>query len=220
MSGRRGIRFAQSRWRRRDRVKQRIVDERRYKEKRLDHEEVAETKYRPLACKRAYRMIIVRKHIQERERGQLRFLPNYEYLFYITNDWTSTPAEIVFSANDRCNQENLVAQLGSGVRALRAPVDNLMSNWAHMVMASLAWNLKAWLALWTPPPPGQSHAKHRAEQEEMLRMEFRTFVSIFIRIPCQIINTGRKLVYRLLAWNSWQDVFFRMAAQFNRPLLC
>jgi hypothetical protein len=206
--------------RRRERVKQRIVDERRYKEKRLEHEEVAETTYRPLACKRAYRMIIVRKHIQERERGQLTFLPKFEYLFYITNDWTSTPAEIVFSANDRCNQENLVAQLGSGVRALRAPVDNLMSNWAHMVMASLAWNLKAWLALWTPPPPGQWHAKQSAEQEEILRMEFRTFVSSFIRIPCQIITTGRKLVYRLLAWNAWQGTFCRMAAQFSGPLRC
>ena len=165
-------------------------------------------------------MIIVRKHIQERERGQLRFLPNCEYLFYITNDWTSQPAEIVFSANDRCNQENLVAQLGSGVRALRAPVDNLLSNWAYMVMASLAWNLKAWLALWTPPSPGRWHARHSAEQEEILRMEFRTFVSFFIRIPCQIINTGRKLVYRLLAWNAWQATFCRMEAQFCRPLRC
>ena len=36
-------------------------------------------------------MIIVRKHIQERDRGQLRFLPIYEYLFYITNDWTVWP---------------------------------------------------------------------------------------------------------------------------------
>jgi hypothetical protein len=114
----------------------------------------------------------------------------------------------------------LVAQLGSGVRALRAPVDNLMNNWAHMVMASLAWNLKAWLALWTPPPPGLWHAKQSAEQDEILRMEFRTFVSSFIRIPCQIINTGRKLVYRLLAWNAWQGTFCRMAAQFSRPLRC
>jgi hypothetical protein len=206
--------------RRRERVKQRIVDERQYKEKRLEREEVAETTYRPLACKRAYRMIIVRKHIQERERGQMRFLPSYAYLFYITNDWTSTPAEIVFSANDRCNQENLVAQLGSGVRSLRAPVDNLMSNWAYMVMASLAWNLKAWLALWTPPLPGRWHAKHSAEREEILRMEFRTFVSFFIRIPCQIMNTGRKFVYRLLAWNVWQGVFYRLTAQFARPLRC
>jgi hypothetical protein len=206
--------------RRRERVKQRIVDERQYKEKRLEREEVAETTYRPLACKRAYRMVIVRKHIQERERGQMQFLPSYEYLFYIANDWTSTPAEIVFSANNRCNQENLVAQLGSGVRALRAPVDNLMSNWAYMVMASLAWNLKAWLALWTPPSAGRWHAKHTAEQEQVLRMEFRTFVSFFIRIPCQIINTGRKLVYRLLGWNAWQGMFCRMAARFCCPLRC
>jgi hypothetical protein len=72
--------------RRPDRVKQRIVDERRYHEKRLEREEVAELSYQPLACKRPYRMIVVQKHIQERERGQLRFLPNCEYLFYITND--------------------------------------------------------------------------------------------------------------------------------------
>ena len=49
-----------------------------------------------------------------------------------------------FSANDRCNQENLHAQLKGGVRALHAPVDNLVSNWAYMVMTALAWNLKAW----------------------------------------------------------------------------
>ena len=53
------------------------------------------------------------------------------------------PAEIVFAANDRCNQENLLAQLKNGVHALTAPVDNLVSNWAYMVMAALAWNLKA-----------------------------------------------------------------------------
>ena len=206
--------------RRPDRVKQRIVDKRRYQEKRLEREEVAELSYQPMACKRSYRMIIVRKHIQERERGQLRFLPNCEYLFYITDDWTSTPAEIVFSANDRCNQENLVAQLGSGVRALRAPVDNLVSNWAYMVMTSLAWNLKAWLALWPAPSAGRWHAKHTTEQDEVLRMEFRTFVSFFIRIPCQVIKTGRRVVYRLLAWNAWQRVFYRIATQFCRPLRC
>jgi hypothetical protein len=44
-------------------------------------------------------------------------------------------------------------------------------------------------------------------------MEFLTFISFFIRIPCQIINTGRMLVYRLLEWNAWQDVFYRMASQ-------
>jgi hypothetical protein len=50
----------------------------------------------------------------------------------------------VFRANDRCNQENLIEQLKNGVHALRMPVSTLVSNWAYMVMASLAWTLKAW----------------------------------------------------------------------------
>ena len=53
----------------------------------------------------------------------------------------------MFSANDRCDQENLIAQLKGGVHALTTPVDDLVSNWAYMVMASLAWSLKAWSAL-------------------------------------------------------------------------
>ena len=40
------------------------------------------------------------------------------------------------------------------MRALHAPVDNLVSNWAYMVMTALAWNLKAWWALSLPEPPG------------------------------------------------------------------
>jgi Transposase DDE domain group 1 len=203
-----------------DRVKQQIVDQRLYKDKQLEWEEVADSKYQPSACKRAYRWIIVRKRIRERQRGQLNFWPTYEYLFYITNDWKSTAAEIVFGANDRCNQENLIAQLKGGVRALRAPVDNLLSNWAYMVMTALAWNLKAWMALWTHPRPGRWHERHRAEQEQILRMEFRTFVASFMRMPCQIIRTGRKLVYRLLAWNAWQGVFFRLASRLCQPLRC
>ena len=57
--------------------------------------------------------------------------------------------EIVFFANDRCNQENVIGQLKSGVNALRMPSDGLVSNWAYMVIAALAWNLKAWYGLVT-----------------------------------------------------------------------
>ncbi len=69
---------------------------------------------------------------------------------YITNDRKAAADEIVFSANDRCNQENLIAQLNSGGYALTTPVDDLVSNWAYMVMASLSWSLRAWSALLTP----------------------------------------------------------------------
>ena len=117
----------------------------------------------------------------------------------------------MFSANDRCEQENLIEQLKNGVHALRAPVDNLVSNWAYMVMTALAWNLKAWWALCLPEDAGRWREKHREEKQRVLKMEFRTFLNAFLRVPCQIIESGRQLIYRLLAWNRWLPVFYRLA---------
>ncbi len=118
---------------------------------------------------------------------------------------------MVFEANDRCDQENLIAQLAGGVRALSAPVDNLLSNWAYMVATALAWNLKSWWALWLPET-GRWHDKHAAEKARILGMEFKTFLNAFIKIPCQIIRAGRQLVYRVLSYNPNLSVFFRMAS--------
>lgn len=203
-----------------ERVKQRVVEEHQFKDIRLVEEWVAEMPYRPVACKQAYRLIVVRKNLKVSEPKQHRLFDDYRYFLYLTNDCESPADEIVYSANDRCQQENLLAQLKGGVRSLRAPVDNLLSNWAYMLMTSLAWNLKAWLALWLPESRGRGLEKRRAEKQRLLRMEFRTFVNSFLRIPCQIVKTGRKLVYRLLAWNVWQPVFFRLVGQLRRPLRC
>lgn len=204
---------------RRDRVKQQVIDAKGYKDIRLVYEEVAEMEYRPVACRHAYRLIILRKRLQVRERDQLEFRPDYRYFLYLTNDRESTPEQIIFSANDRCQQENVLAQLHA-LRALHAPVDNLHSNWAYMLMGSLAWNLKAWLALSLPQPQGRWRQKHAEEKDRLLKMEFRTFVNAFVRIPCQIVKTGGKIVYRLLAWNPWLGVFFRLATQLRKPLRC
>jgi hypothetical protein len=192
-----------------DNVKEALVVAREFENQRLQSEEVAEFNYRPTACKKTYRLVVVRKKIAV-EKGQKLLFDKIEYLFYITNDWVSEAGEIVFSANDRCNQENLLAQLHGGVRALRAPLDNLESNWAYMVMTALAWNLKAWWALQLPEQPGRWQEKHRAEKHWVLGLEFKTFVNAFVRLPCQIIRTGRKLVYRLLGWNPYQPIFFRL----------
>ena len=100
---------------------------------------------------KTYRMIVVRKYLEAR-KGQAVLFDDYRYFFYLTNDRNSSAAEVVFEANDRCDQENLHAQLKGGVRCVDAPVDNLVSNWAYMVMTSLAWNLKAWWALLLPEP--------------------------------------------------------------------
>lgn len=92
-------------------------------------------------------------------------------------------------------------------------MDTLESNWAYMVMVSLAWNLKAWWALWPQESAGRWAERHRQEKETVLRMEFKTFVNAFMRLPCQIIRAGRRLIYRLASWNPWQGMFFRALDQ-------
>jgi hypothetical protein len=195
--------------RRPERVKERIVVERAFTNIRLVSEEVAEVAYRPTACRKSYRLIAVRKNLSV-EKGEAVLFDDYRYFFYLTNDREHSAADIVLLANDRCNQENLHAQLKNGVCALQAPLDNLVSNGAYMVMTALAWNLKAWLALQLPEQTGRWEERHRVEKQTLLTMEFKTFVNAFLRLPCQIIRTSRKLVYRLLSWNPWQPVFFRV----------
>ncbi len=190
-----------------DNVKERIVRERGFKNIRLKSEDVAEFAYSPTACEKSYRVVVVRKNLSI-EKGELVLFDDIRYFFYITNERTLPANEIVFLANDRCNQENLIEQLKNGVRAMQMPVNNLVSNWAYMVMASLAWTLKAWFAL-SLPETGRWGAKYKSEKSAVLRMEFKTFLNAFMRVPCQIIRGGGRIVYRLLSWNPWQHVFLR-----------
>jgi len=201
--------------RRPDNVKDIKVIERDFQNIRLRSEDVASFRYTPVACKKSYRIVVVRKNLSI-EKGGLYLFDDIRYFFYITNDLDTPAADIVLDANARCNQENLIAQLRS-VRATRVPVDTLLSNWAYMVMASLAWTLKAWFALLLPER-GRWREKYSQEKQEVLRMEFRTFLNAFMRVPAQVVRTGRRIVFRLLSWNRWQHVFLRGAGSLAQPL--
>ena len=198
--------------RRPENVKDKVVRQRQFETLRLQCEDVAEFNYRPTACRETYRMVVVRKNIS-REKGETRLFDEIRYFFYITNEWVWEAEEIVVAprgANGRCHQENVLAQLLQGCHALRAPVDNLESNWAYMVMTALAWNLKAWWALLLPAEPGRWQEKHREEKRWVLGLEFKTFVQAFVRLPCQVVRGGRRLLFRLLSWNPYQGIFFRL----------
>jgi len=188
-------------------VKRKVIRQREFVHLELKSEEVAEFRYRPVACKQTYRMVVVRKNISK-EQGDRVLFDEIRYFFYITNDRDKTAAEVVFFANDRCDQENLIAQLAGGVRALAAPVDSLLSNWAYMLMTSLAWTLKAWAALCLPVC-GRWREQHQ-QQRTLLRMEFKTFVNHFIKLPCQLVEQGRRTLVRILNWNPRLPIFFRL----------
>jgi hypothetical protein len=206
--------------RRPENAKQQVVEAREFKDIRLVKEHVAEFRYRPVKCQQRYRVVVVWKELDVYQ-GQKRLFDDQRCFFYITNEEEEKKRdeEVVFDANDRCNQENLLGQLKGGVRSLTAPVDSLVSNWAYMVMASLAWSLKAWAALMLPEN-GRWKERHREEKRKVLRMDFATFRSAMMNLPAQILSTGRRIVYRLLAWNPWQAVFFRLLDQLRQPLRC
>ena len=185
--------------RRRANVKEEIVKQREYTNIKLKSEDVSEFDYKPGACKKTYRMVVLRKNLSV-EKGEAVLFDDIRYFFYITNDQGMTAQEVVFFANDRCNQENLIGQLKSGINALGAPSDNLVSNWAYMVIASLAWNLKAWYGLMV---------ENRRASMEIVRMEFKRFLLNFIQIPCQVLNSGHRLICRILSYNKYLETFFR-----------
>jgi hypothetical protein len=187
-------------------VKETVVAIRGFKNIRTVAEDVTEFSYRPGNCGRDYRVVALRKDLNV--SGANVLFAQFRYFFYITNDWELTADEVIAEARHRCDQENLIAQL-KDLRALHAPVNTLDSNRGYMTMASLAWTLKAWCALLLPVSP-RWRDHHLRQRQQLLKMEFRTFLEAFVAIPCQIVLGGRQIRWRILAWNPWLGAFFRL----------
>jgi hypothetical protein len=178
--------------------KARIVKEREFVSLKLGFEDVSEFWYRPGKCRRAYRVIALRKNISK-TKGDLVLLPEIRFFFYITTRTDLTPAEVVACANERCDQENVIEQLKNGVNALCVPMYDLVSNWAYMVVATLAWNIKSWFAM-------MMHLK--ADRLTYIRMEFRRFSNSIILIPARVIRRARSIIIRLIGYQPTLDRFF------------
>lgn len=191
-----------------DNVKEAVVEQREFENIKLKGEHVAEFDYQPTKCQKPYRVVVVWKDLEVKQ-GQQTLFDDAQCFFYITNDRDSPAEAIVLDARRRCNQENLIEQMKNGVHALKAPLNDLESNWAYMVITALAWSLKAWAALLVPVHPRWRN-RHEQAKQKLLRMDFTTFRQAIINIPAQVVTSGRRLIYRLLAWNPWQPTFFRL----------
>ena len=177
--------------------KKRIVKERGYLNLELNFEDVAEFDYQPGKCQRPYRVVVLRKNISQM-KGENVLLDEIRYFFYITTRTDLSAAEVVHCANQRCDQENVIEQLKNGVNALRVPMYDLVSNWAYMVMATLAWNIKSWYAM-------MMHLK--SDRVEYVNMEFRRFIHCLVLIPCRVIRRARTITLRLLGHQPTLDRF-------------
>lgn len=198
--------------------KEQFVVKKKYQNKILEREFVAEFDYSPTACDHTYRMVVLRKQVKVMQ-GQQKLFDDSAYFFYITNlPKQVTPQKVLAEANSRCDQENIIAQ-GKAAGALTAPLNDLLSNWAYMVIAMLAWNLKCWLSL-SIKEAGNAAAreKRREQKRKLLCMDFNTFRQHVIQIPAQILNSGRRLIYRILTWRPSFETLFYLHASVSPPL--
>jgi hypothetical protein len=175
-----------------EKVKDQVVKRRKFRCVHTQAEHIAEFLYQPWECSKNYRMIVLRKTLKV-TKGDQQLEEKIRYFFYITNEMQMGAKQLVQFYRDRADHENDIEQLKNGVRALHSPSDSLISNWAYMVIASLAWDLKAWYGMLMP---------YRHLGLSILRMEFKRFTNIFIRIPCLIIKTGRQICYRIVGYNN------------------
>ena len=195
--------------RKKRRVKEEIVSERGYKAITLEDEHYCELPpFSSAKCETQFRMVVLRKTLRV-EKGQMLLEPQIRYHFYVSNVAKSemNPRQIIRHANERCNQENLIEQLKNGVSSLRAPCDEFLANDAYTVITSLAWNLKAWLALlWV----------NEDEGDLLRRMEFRRFLDAIIKIPAQVARSARQTRHRFLAWAAWLESLIDTHAKIRR----
>ena len=100
-------------------------------------------------------------------------------------------------------------------------MNTLEANWVWMICTSLAWSLKAWMALylnqtekaespnsglafWPEKNSGQS------DSELILKMEFETFLNNFMLIPVRVVAGRGRIIYDLLGYNEYLPTFVRL----------
>lgn len=199
--------------------KEQIVVENGYENQKLRSESYAEFEYRPGKCKRAYRMIVVRKEIDVTS-GQHLLFDKQKYFFYITNESSDemSSREIISAGNARCNQENTISQL-KACHALSAPLDNLESNWAYMLTASLAWTLKVWSGMMIRVKGNPAQREKRSSvRERVIWMEFATYLNSLMLIPAQIVRSSRQLTFRLLSYRPSVECLLTLHDHISLPL--
>jgi hypothetical protein len=126
--------------------RRRRARQRGYTNLQLVRQWVAGIPWTPKDSEKTYRMILRRQLIEERD-GQGHLFEFYRYRYVVTNLPTSwSPVEVIDATYQRCDQENVIEQMGSGIALWRMPVAEFEGNSAWLEIGRLAWNLGKWIA--------------------------------------------------------------------------
>jgi hypothetical protein len=159
--------------------RRRRARERGYIDLTLRQQWVAEIPWTPAGSDRTYRRIVRRQRIEQSE-GQERLFEFYRYRYVVTNLPASWSAEEVIDATyQRCDQENVIEQMGSGVALWRMPVAEFDGNSAWLEIGRLAWNLGKWIAQLALPA-------------EVVRWEWKRYRKAFVYLAAEVTLRSRQ----------------------------
>jgi hypothetical protein len=164
--------------------RRRRARERGYTNLQLVRQWVAEIPWRPPGSTKTYRMILRRQLIEQSE-GQVSMFELYRYRYVVTNLPSSWSAEEVIDATyQRCDQENVIEQMGSGLALWRMPVAEFDGNSAWLEIGRLAWNLGKWIAQLGLPA-------------EVVRWEWKRYRKAFVHVAAEVIHRSRQRWLRI-----------------------
>ena len=179
-----------SRHKKRDRRRQR-ARERGYTDLALVRQWVAEIPWTPPGSPKTYRMILRRQRIEQSDQESL--FEFYRYRYVVTDLPRSWSAEQVIDATyQRCDQENVIEQMGSGVGLWRMPVAEFDGNSAWLEIGRLAWNLGKWIAQLVLPA-------------EVVRWEWKRYRKAFVHLAAEVILRGRQCWLRISPAHRFLD---------------
>jgi hypothetical protein len=174
--------------RRKPNLRRKRARQRDYKELRLVEQQIAEVPYQQPDCPYAYRLI-VRRQLIENYKGQQHLFDEYRYRYVIT-DLPGPADDVIDETYQRCDQENMIQQLGEGLAAWRMPVAEFDGNSGWLEIARLAWNIAKWIALLALP-------------EETIRWEWKRFRQAFVYVAAQGLRRSRQIALRISASHRW-----------------
>jgi DDE family transposase len=160
------------------------VSEHGWKNMRTKGQWISEIVYHPAGVAEALRMIVRRVLIEE-DDGQGTLFEHYRYRIILTSlPRHHTPRQIADLTYQRCDQENVIAEFGSGIAGWRMPVAQFWGNSAWLEIARLAWNLGKWIAQLSLPA-------------EVVRWEWKRFRRHFVYVAAKVLSEGREILVRL-----------------------
>jgi hypothetical protein len=164
--------------------RRRRARERGYTDLKLMRQWVAEIPWTPKGSEKTYRMILRRQLIEERD-GQGHLFEFYRYRYVVTNLPTSwSPVEVIDATYQRCDQENVIEQMGSGIALWRMPVAEFEGNSAQLALPA-----------------------------EVVRWEWKRYRQAFVYLAVEVVHRSRQRWLRFSPAHRFLDQLVRAHVQ-------